>query len=66
MNWLEAIREAVRGAASDGSLLLMVVDSLNTKWIWRGDGGGRDHARAGKGGGVSPGVFMEKISGGDQ
>ena len=39
---------------------------LNTKRIRRGGRGGEEHERVGKVGGVGLGVFLERISVGDQ
>ena len=48
-HWLGASREAFRRAASEYSLSLTVAVSPNDKWIQRGDGGGEEHERLGKG-----------------
>ena len=52
-------------ASSEGSLLLMVAGSLDTKWNQRYDKERREHERVGKGGGGGSGIFSREESGGD-
>ena len=54
-----------RRAASEGSLSLMVVGSLNSKQIRRGIGGRGEHDCAGKGGGGGSGRFYREDLEGD-
>ena len=54
-----------RRTASEGSLSLMVVGSLNFKQIRRGIRGREDHHRAGKGGGGGSGSIANEDSEGD-
>ena len=56
---LEASREAVRWAASEGSLSLTVAGSLSNECIRRGSGGRGDHEREGKGSGVGSKHLLE-------
>ena len=51
------ILDAVRQAASEDSLLLIVVRNLNEKWRRRGGEGSVEQERAGKGSGGGLGVL---------
>ena len=57
---MEASWEAVRRAASEGSLSLTVAGSLSAKWIRRGSGGRGEHEREGKGSGGGSRNLLER------